>query len=288
MSPVRAPDPEAQRERLHGAARALETLVLKQLVNATKVFTGGEGAGSAIRADMFADALADAMVKGGGIGLARQIEQSLGSGPPPRVAPRPLTPALSLGGGEREDLPSPASLLPAAPRRPLALPATGGEGGGLGRITSPFGLRQDPFDGHLTRHEGVDLAGDEGAEIHAAGGGVVKRSGDLGGYGNAVEIDHGNGLTTLYAHASDLLVRDGDRVTPGQAIARVGHSGRATGPHLHFEVRLGGRPVDPRSMLPRPEEPLLGAPSDLRPPAAAPRALRIYGVRAEEEIKSGS
>ncbi len=262
--PVRAPDPEAQRARLHGAARALETLVLKQLVNATKVFTGGEGAGSAIRADMFADALADAMVKGGGIGLAKQIERSLGSGPPPRVAPRPLTAALSLGGGEREDLPSPASLLPAGPRRPLALPATGGEGGGLGRITSPYGLRQDPFDGHLTRHEGVDLAGDEGAEIHAAAGGVVKRSGDLGGYGNAVEIDHGNGLTTLYAHASDLLVRDGDRVTPGQAIARVGHSGRATGPHLHFEVRLRGRPVDPS------------------------RALRIYSVRTEEEIKSGS
>jgi murein DD-endopeptidase MepM/ murein hydrolase activator NlpD len=265
MSPVRTPGPEAQRERLHGAARALETLILKQLVNASKVFTGGEGAGSSIRADMFADALADAMVKGGGLGLAKQIERSLGGAPASPAHTRPLTPVLSPAGGNGEDLPSPASLLPArggslAP----SLPAKGGEGSGLGRVTSPYGLRQDPFDGHLTRHDGVDLAGDEGTEIHAAAGGVVKRSGELGGYGNAVEIDHGNGLTTLYAHASDLLVRDGDRVIPGQAIARVGHSGRATGPHLHFEVRVGGKPVDPS------------------------RALRIYGVRAEEEIKSGS
>ncbi len=241
--PVRAPGPEAQRERLHGAARALETLVLKQLVSASKAFTGGDGAGSAVRADMFADALADAMVKGGGIGLAAQIERSLGSGP--------ASPA-----------PSPTALLPTSLESPPT-PKTEVRGG-WGRVTSPFGPRQDPFDGRLTRHAGVDLAGDEGAEIRAAAGGVVRRSGQLGGYGNAVEIDHGNGLTTLYAHASDVLVRDGDRVTPGQPIARVGHSGRATGPHLHFEVRLGGKPVDPS------------------------RALKIYGLRADDMIGSGS
>jgi murein DD-endopeptidase MepM/ murein hydrolase activator NlpD len=247
MSPVRAPGSEAQRERLRDAARALESLVLKQLVNASKAFTGGEGAGSAVRADMFADALADAMVKGGGIGLARQIEQSLS--PAGRVGrPPPPSPAAlvqpSTTAPARDSAPGPAS------HPPL--------------VTSPYGLRQDPFDGHLTRHEGVDLAGEEGAEIRAAASGVVRRAGPLHGYGNAVEVDHGNGLSTLYAHASDLLVRDGDSVDPGQPIARVGHTGRATGAHLHFEVRLGGRPVDPA------------------------RALKIYGLRADAMIGSGS
>lgn len=251
MLPPRAAGPEAERERLHQAARALEALVLKQLVTASKAFTGGEGAGSAVRADMFADALADALVKGGGIGLAKQIEQSVlprGSAPssPPTLPPTATPPLTS----------TPTQTQTATPARAarVALPL----------VTSPFGPRQDPFDGHLTRHNGVDLAAHEGTEIRAVAEGVVKRSGGLGGYGNSIEIDHGNGLTTVYAHASDLLVRDGDRVTPGQLIARVGHSGRATGSHLHFEVRVRGRPVDPA------------------------RALKVYALRADTMIGSGS
>jgi murein DD-endopeptidase MepM/ murein hydrolase activator NlpD len=241
---------EADRQKLHKAALELESLVVKQLVKASNAFTGGDGAGSAVRADMFADALADAMVKGGGIGLSAQIERS-------------------LVPGEAPALPSPAALVPASaltprpPPQPSSLRGEGREGGAL-RVTSPFGTRHDPFDGHLTRHDGVDLAGAEGDLIHAVAGGVVRRAGSLGGYGNAVEIDHGGGMTTLYGHASELLVRDGDRVTPGQPIARVGHSGRATGPHLHFELRQGGKPMNPS------------------------RALKIYGHRADESTKSGS
>ena len=243
MCPLRAPGPEAERERLHHAARALEALVLKQLVTASKAFTGGEGAGSAVRAGMFADALADAMVKGGGIGLASQIERS-------------LTPKASAP-------PSPAALIPASDLSPGPAASPGPTSSHSPLVTSPFGLRQDPFDGHLTRHEGVDLAGQEGAEIRASAGGVVRRAGALGGYGNAVEVDHGGGLTTLYGHASDLLVREGDHVTPGQPIARVGHTGRATGAHVHFEVRMGGKPIDPS------------------------RALKIYGLRADDMIGRG-
>lgn len=240
--PIRPPAAEAQRARLHQAAQALESLVLKQLVTASKAFTGGDGAGSAIRADMFADALAEAMVKGGGIGLARQIERG--------ILPTATVTTTPTSG--------------ASPLSP-ALSPLGGEGGASGpRITSPFGPRQDPFDGHLTRHDGVDLAGGEGDAIRAAGGGVVRQAGPRGGYGNAIELDHGGGLTTVYAHASELLVAEGDVVTPGQAIARVGHSGRATGPHLHFEVRQGGTPVDPS------------------------RALKIYRLRADDLIASGS
>jgi murein DD-endopeptidase MepM/ murein hydrolase activator NlpD len=250
MSPLHAPSADAERERLHQAAQALEALVLKQLVTASKAFTGGEGPGSEVRAGMFADALADAMVKGGGIGLAKQIEQSLG----PRAGPAPSgVPA----DGARSTPPSPTALIPTPPD--IAEP-----GATLPRVTSPFGMRQDPFDGHLTRHNGVDLAAHEGDLVHATASGVVLRAGDFGGYGKVVELDHGGGVTTLYAHASELLVHEGEHVTQGQSIARVGHSGRATGPHLHLEVRQAGRPVDPS------------------------RALKIYGVRADEAPKSGS
>jgi len=222
--------PDGDRSRLREASRALESLVVKQLVTASKAFTGGEGAGSAIRADMFADALADAMVKGGGIGLARQIERSV--------------------------MPDPASPTPTATETPTA--------SAMPRVTSAFGLRHDPFDGHLTRHAGVDLAAQEGEDIRAAAGGVVLRAGARGGYGDAVEIDHGGGVTTLYAHASELLVREGEQVAPGQPIARVGQTGRATGSHLHFELREGGRPVDPS------------------------RALMNYRLRVDDPIRRGS
>jgi murein DD-endopeptidase MepM/ murein hydrolase activator NlpD len=264
--PLRSHGPGADAARLHEAARALESLVLKQIVSASKAFTGGEGAGSAVRADLFADALADAMVKGGGIGLAAQIERSLGG------AATATGTAISTRTATANATSIPTAALPLSPA-PLPgaeEPAAAG-GPALGdallaapaHVTSGYGLRQDPFDGHLTRHHGVDLAGHEGAEIHAAADGVVKRSRSLAGYGNAVEIDHGNGLSTLYAHASELLVREGDRVTPGQAIARVGHTGHATGPHLHFEVRVGGRAVDPG------------------------RALKIYALRADDLSEAG-
>ncbi|HVE86669.1 MAG TPA: M23 family metallopeptidase, partial [Myxococcales bacterium] len=98
-------------------------------------------------------------------------------------------------------------------------------------------------------HQGVDVAAREGTPILSAAGGVVRSVGARGGYGLAVEIDHGHGLTTLYAHTGGALVKPGERIAPGQPIATVGQSGRATGPHLHFEVRRGGRPVDPGQAL---------------------------------------
>ena len=114
-----------------------------------------------------------------------------------------------------------------------------------GRVTSRFGARRDPLTGARSTHPGVDVGAPAGTPIRAPAGGVVLSAGPRGGYGNAVEIDHGDGLVTLYGHAADLLVSAGDFVEPGQAIATVGSTGRSTGPHLHFEVRQGGRPVDP-------------------------------------------
>ncbi|OWT60355.1 peptidase M23 [Candidimonas nitroreducens] len=120
------------------------------------------------------------------------------------------------------------------------------------RLSSPFGWRVNPVTHRRSLHEGMDLVAPRGAAIYAASGGVVTKAGREAGYGNMVEIDHGNGLVTRYAHASALDVKVGDLVEKGQVIAQVGTSGRSTGPHLHFEVRMAGTPLDPRLFLAKP------------------------------------
>ncbi|MEM6255500.1 MAG: peptidoglycan DD-metalloendopeptidase family protein [Cyanobacteria bacterium P01_D01_bin.156] len=118
-----------------------------------------------------------------------------------------------------------------------------------GRITSRFGSRVHPVLGYRRFHAGVDFGAAYGTRISAADSGKVIFAGWYGGYGNSVIIDHGGGLTTLYAHASRLNVREGQGVTKGQSIAAVGSTGLSTGPHLHFEVRRNGNPVDPMGFL---------------------------------------
>ncbi len=120
-----------------------------------------------------------------------------------------------------------------------------------GWVSSNFGMRADPFNGRRAYHEGVDIASRLGSPIKAMGDGVVAHAGPKSGYGQMVELTHGQGYTTRYAHTSEVLVKIGDRVTKGQPIAKVGSSGRSTGPHLHFEVLKRGRAVDPRAYLAR-------------------------------------
>jgi septal ring factor EnvC (AmiA/AmiB activator) len=114
-----------------------------------------------------------------------------------------------------------------------------------GPITSPFGMRYHPILHRYRMHTGVDIGAPYGAPIHAAADGIVIMSGYMRGYGNTLIIDHGGGVSTLYGHCSDLLVSEGARVRQGQVVARVGSTGLATGPHLHFEVRHNGHPVRP-------------------------------------------
>jgi len=116
-----------------------------------------------------------------------------------------------------------------------------------GPITSPFGDRMHPILGYVRFHAGLDFGADYGSPIFAAKVGTVILAGWYGGYGQAVLIDHGGGVTTLYGHTSDLYVSEGDTVQRGQAIATIGSSGLSTGPHLHFEVRVSGEPVNPLS-----------------------------------------
>ncbi len=116
-------------------------------------------------------------------------------------------------------------------------------------MSSGFGYRTDPFDGSPAFHAGLDFKGPVGAPIFAAARGRVAFVGQRSGYGNCVEIDHGNGLLTRYAHMSGFRAHAGEAVAAGQLIGLIGSTGRSTGPHLHFEVRLNGQPVNPRPFL---------------------------------------
>ncbi len=118
-----------------------------------------------------------------------------------------------------------------------------------GYISSKYGERTDPFTGAKSYHDGVDLAGRVGANVEAAASGIVIFSGEKQGYGKVIKLHHGNGIVTLYAHNKRLLAEVGDYVTKGQKIAAVGSTGRSTGPHLHFEVQLNGKTVDPEKYL---------------------------------------
>jgi len=114
-----------------------------------------------------------------------------------------------------------------------------------GRISSPYGPRSDPLTGDPELHRGIDLAAPAGSEVRAAQGGQVEFSGWVSGYGNMVILKHPGGYTTLYGHNEENLVAAGETVASNQVIARVGATGRATGPHTHFEVRYNGKAVDP-------------------------------------------
>lgn len=181
----------------------LESFVIKQLLTASGAFKGSAASGGALTADLFADAIAQAVAESGGLGLAKLIDP-----------------------GARNETP-----------------------GGFEHLTSGFGERVDPINGRTSNHTGIDLAAPVGTPIPAAKDGTVIRVGDRGGYGTAIEIGHPDGTSTLYAHASGVNVNPGDRVTQGQVIGWVGETGRTTGPHLHLEVRQGGRFLDPQLAL---------------------------------------
>ncbi len=120
-----------------------------------------------------------------------------------------------------------------------------------GTINNEFGFRRNPFGGRTYEfHAGMDIDGERGDIVVAPANGIVTEAGWKGGYGNMIEIEHGNGLTTRYGHLSKTQVATGDSISRGQPIANIGSTGRSTGPHLHYELRLNGRPINPRRFLP--------------------------------------
>lgn len=168
----------------------------------------------------------------------------------------PLTPIVSTkGGGLTPDEARANAILDtldrmnlyrlAATKAPFANPVPSGRY----RFTSGFGGRNDPKGAGWRRHEGVDFAGAYGTGIHATADGVVTKAGWQNGYGRAVEIRHDFGLSTLYGHMSEIHVKVGQRVSRGDRIGDMGNSGRSTGTHLHYEVHVGGRPVNPMTYI---------------------------------------
>lgn len=121
----------------------------------------------------------------------------------------------------------------------------------LGKINNEFGYRRNPFGGRSYEfHAGMDIDGERGDLVAAPANGTVIKAGWEGGYGNLIEIDHGNGLTTRYGHLSKVGVQIGDAIQRGQLIGLIGSTGRSTGPHLHYEMRLNDKPFNPRRFLP--------------------------------------
>ena len=141
--------------------------------------------------------------------------------------------------GAWEKLDGPAAMQPQAAAIPSRRPVDDVS------FTSNFGVRTDPFNGRHRMHQGVDIPGALGTPVYATADGVVSRAGWVGGYGNLVEVSHGNGLQTRYGHLSKLIAEPNQRVVRGQLIGLMGSTGRSTGSHLHYEVRIAGGAVNP-------------------------------------------
>jgi murein DD-endopeptidase MepM/ murein hydrolase activator NlpD len=122
----------------------------------------------------------------------------------------------------------------------------------LGKINNEFGFRRNPFGGRTYEfHAGMDIDGERGDPVQAPANGVVTKAGWQGGYGNMIEIEHGNGLISRYGHLSRIEVEVGQQISRGQTMGEVGSTGRSTGPHLHYELRLNEKPINPRHFLPQ-------------------------------------
>jgi len=140
---------------------------------------------------------------------------------------------------------------PIIPHEPVIVPKGSFQSPVNGRITSAFGNRHHPILGKMLHHDGIDISRPVGTPVRPISSGIVTFSGTNGGYGQMVEIDHGNGLTSRYAHLSTLAVREGEQILSGQTIGQVGETGLTTGPHLHLEIRRRNSPIDPLTVLHR-------------------------------------
>jgi murein DD-endopeptidase MepM/ murein hydrolase activator NlpD len=181
------------------------------------------------------------------VSVAYGIRQRL-EGPPDIAAQGRLLPTFSESVEEYNSLRSMANF-----RRNFARRGPAAMAPSLwpinGQLLSPYGRRMDPFSGEGAYHTGVDIKAPTGTPVRATADGVVRRADWLGGYGRLVAIDHGNGIQTYYAHLARYTVMPGQEIRRGEIIGTVGTSGRSTAPHLHYEVRIGGAPVNPNRYL---------------------------------------
>jgi murein DD-endopeptidase MepM/ murein hydrolase activator NlpD len=259
-------DQPLDRERLVKMAQEFEGMLLLQMVRQMRqsMLAEGEeeddlGLGKATMTDTFDVEFANYLAKQGGIGLSKTIEQQFEKAEkskadaaalkelgPQQPAAKPLEAApKSIGLPTTPSFAAPSFAAPRQTVEPsseqdqaLVMPLESD-------ASSAFGWRADPFRGRRKFHNGVDLRAAYGTEVPTAAPGKVTFAGERGGYGLLVVVEHPNGVETRYAHLSSAAVQPGDSVAAGQTIGRVGSSGRSTGPHLHFEVLLDGKRVNP-------------------------------------------
>ncbi len=240
LAPPQSSKGSIDKAALKEACAQFESLLMQYLLKgmrrtvAETSFLKG-GFGEKVWRDMFDQALAEEAGRAGGIGLGEMIYRQLlglseGQTEPAR---RDLT-VEAYGGGR--------SSIESRGQEDLIMPVSG-------EISSPYGMREHPILGGVRMHHGVDIAAEPGTPIKAVAAGRVVFAGWREGYGYVVEIDHGHGVSTLYGHNQENLVKSGQEIKQGQTIAQVGQTGLSTGPHLHFEVRKDGHSFDPLAWL---------------------------------------
>ena len=217
LLPTEAPPSTTNREAAQQFEAYMVTFLAQQMRASSPEGPMSSGPMSTF-AGLFDQEIGKRVAERGGLGLEAQLER-----------------ALSHAG------------LPARPTRPTH--HTGDVEPVSARITSGFGTRSDPFTHEARVHSGTDYGMAEGTPVRAVEAGTVSFAGKRGGYGNVVILTHADGTETRYAHCSALSVATGDTVDAGAQLGNVGHTGRATGPHLHFEVRVDGKAVDPEGWL---------------------------------------
>ena len=237
VDPDKAADPEAIRD----VAKQFESVFLHQVFKSMRSTVPKDGMlnsgfGGEVFTDMLDQKYAEVASQSSSFGLADTIaRQLMGADELPGRNPAPAIPIRRLGAtkayGEQKQS-----------AQQWSMPING-------RVSSEYGMRRLHDEKHARLHGGIDFAAPTGTPIRAARDGEVLFAGTRGGYGNTVVLDHGGKTETLYAHASELLVKPGDKVRAGDEIAKVGSTGKSTGPHLHFEIRHNGRPINPLRLL---------------------------------------
>ena len=238
------------RRSVEEVAQEFEAMLLSQMLRQLKETLaasegdeedGGLGLGDQTMAETIDVELARQLSKAGGIGLADELKRSMmRTMTPGKAAPAQPAPAETESPSGPVGIPTLSS--GSVREQTLRLPLDAAQ-------SSAFGWRADPFHGTQRFHAGIDLKAAYGREVPAAGEGRVSFAGEQGGYGLTVVVDHTNGTQTRYAHLSSLSVKAGEEVAQGTLVGRVGSTGRSTGPHLHFEVLVGGQPVDPQRVV---------------------------------------
>lgn len=224
-------------------AEQFESTMVSQMLKGmqTSMFDSDENGDASTSVGPLSDALFNelslAITRAGGLGIANAMIAPLTAQTAAAAPDMSATAAATSGtaplGGVRATEPALQPLTAGA----IPLP---------GRVSSAYGMRKDPINGDVKMHKGTDIPMPYGADVRTAGAGKVVSVGEVSGYGLQVEVDHGDGVTTRYAHLSAASVRPGDTVARGQVIAAAGNSGRSTGSHLHFEVLAQGRAIDPQ------------------------------------------